>query len=182
MVVEAGVGRVLAAAQERLVHDVVVVERGLVGELDDAGCGDDLVGERVRSALGGQQHQQRPEPLAAGLQQMRGRFRDERRAAAGVARQLLLHDRQPSAQPLLELGIGDREGEFRGSVGGCAGAHPMNPPASTNRLSTGPGITPNKTVARALRAITTEVAYDGLETVATSSRASVKNISMMTRT
>ena len=47
VVVPAGVGGVGAAAQGGLVHHVVVVERGDVGELHDAGGGVDLVGVGV---------------------------------------------------------------------------------------------------------------------------------------
>ena len=76
VVVPAGVGRRGTATQVGLVHHVVVVERGEVGQLDDAGRGEHALAAGV-TGLGGQQHQQRPEPLAAGLHQVPGRLGDE---------------------------------------------------------------------------------------------------------
>ena len=64
----------------RLVHDVVVVERGEVGQLDHDGGRDDPGAAGV-AELGGEQHQQRAEPLAAGLDQVQRRLGDERVAA-----------------------------------------------------------------------------------------------------
>ena len=58
-----------------LVHHVVVVERADVGQLDDAGRGEHVVGVGVGAGLGGEQHQQRAEPLAAGGQQVARRPR-----------------------------------------------------------------------------------------------------------
>ena len=58
-----------AAAQRRLVHHVVVVERRQVGQLDHDGRGHDARRGRV-AELRGEQHQQRPEPLAAGVDQV----------------------------------------------------------------------------------------------------------------
>ena len=89
-VVPAGVGRLRAAAQVGLVHHVVVVERADVGDLHDAGRGDHVVDARVVTGLGGQQHQQRPEPLAAGVEQVRGRLGDEREPALHVRVERLL--------------------------------------------------------------------------------------------
>ncbi len=89
--------RVGAAAQVRLVHHVVVVERREVGELDDARGGDDLVGVRAVAGLGGEQHEQRPEPLAAGRHQVAGGLGDERGPAADVPGQRLL-DHEPSGR------------------------------------------------------------------------------------
>ena len=51
------------AAHERLVHDVVVVERGEVGQLD-AGRGGDHRLVPPGPELGCEQGEQRPEPLA----------------------------------------------------------------------------------------------------------------------
>ena len=53
------------AAHGGLVHDVVVVQRREVGQLDHDGRRDDA-GRLGIAELGGQQHEQRPEPLAAG--------------------------------------------------------------------------------------------------------------------
>ena len=99
------------AAQVGLVHDVVVVERGEVGQLDDAGRGDDLVGVGVVAHLGGQQHQQRPEPLAAGVHQVAGRLGHERGTAAHVPGQRLLDLAEPLAQPRGERVVADGECE-----------------------------------------------------------------------
>ena len=77
------------AAQRRLVHDVVVVERREVGQLDDDGGGHDAGRGRV-AELRGQQHEQRPEPLAAGVDQVPGGLGDERVVALDrLAQQLL---------------------------------------------------------------------------------------------
>ena len=115
-VVPAGVGRLRAAAQVGLVHDVVVVERADVGDLDDAGRGDDVVDVRVLTGLGGQQHQQRPEPLAAGVEQVRGGLGDEREPALDVPVERLLDLLHAAAQPRLEVGVGDGQRRGRPSV------------------------------------------------------------------
>ena len=73
--------RALALAAPRrsggLVHDVVVVQRRQVGELDDDGGRHDAGRGRV-AELRRQQHEQRPEPLAAGVDQVPGGLGDER--------------------------------------------------------------------------------------------------------
>src|SRR5699024_4638716 len=76
-VAEAGVGALHAPAQLRLVHDVVVVERGQVGQLDPDGGVDHPLVPAVPD-LAGQQGQQRPEALAAGGHQVPGGLGDER--------------------------------------------------------------------------------------------------------
>ena len=145
MVVPAGVGRHGAAAQLGLVHHVVVVERGEVGQLDDARRGDHVVDVGVLAGLGGQQHQQRPEPLAAGLHQVAGRLGDEAGPAADVPRQRLLDLGQPVAAGAPR---GPRRGPGKRGPDCCVG-HLRNCPASPARLSTGPGMMPSTRVARA---------------------------------
>jgi len=49
-----------------------VVERGQVGQLDDARRGDHGIRGGLRPGLGGQQHEQRTEPLPAGLEEVAG--------------------------------------------------------------------------------------------------------------
>jgi hypothetical protein len=94
-----GVGAGHTAADVRLVHDVVVVERRQVRELDDDGGGHHP--GRVRIAeLRGKQHQQRPEPLAARPHQVLGRLGDERHVALRGLQQALFNRCQPG------LGIG----------------------------------------------------------------------------
>ena len=81
------------AARVGLVHDVVVVERGQVGQLHHHRGGHDP--GRVRVAeLGAEHHQQWPEALTAGLQQMPGGVRDEGDVALGGLQQALLHRRE----------------------------------------------------------------------------------------
>ena len=75
-VVPAGVRRHRAAAHGRLVHDVVVVQRGEVGQLDHDGRRDDLGPRRV-AEVRGQQADQRAEPLAPGVDQVGRRAGDE---------------------------------------------------------------------------------------------------------
>ncbi len=75
-VVPARVGAGRAASHRGLVHDVVVVERGEVGELDHDG-GRDHAGRTGVAELGGQQHQQRTEALPARGHQMAGGDGDE---------------------------------------------------------------------------------------------------------
>ena len=65
-----GVGAGGPAADVGLVHDVVVVQRGEVGQLDAGGRRDDVAVD-AGAELGGQQREQRPEPLAAGLDEVR---------------------------------------------------------------------------------------------------------------
>ena len=69
-----GVGAGGAAAHVGLVHDVVVVERGEVGQLDPGRRGDDALVDAV-AELGREQREQRPEPLAAGRGEVRAGLR-----------------------------------------------------------------------------------------------------------
>ena len=176
VVVPAGVGRHRSTAQLGLVHHVVVIERGEVGELDDARRGDHVVDVGMLAGLGRQQHEQRPEPLAAGLHQVAGGLGHEARPAADVSRQRLLDLGEPilqtRGQPLVE----NRESEAR-----TVARHLRNCPASPARLSTGPGMTPRTRVAAAPTAMVAEVSTDGCTTyAAVSGSGSWKNITTMT--
>ena len=144
VVVPACVGRDAAAAQLGLVHHVVVVERREVGQLDDARGGDDLGGVGSVTGLGGEQHQQRPEALAARLHQVAGGLGDEPRAAAHMTGEGLLDDLHPDAETLGERRV--RDGQRQTGRGGI-GAHLMNSPAWAASVSTGPGRIPRITVA-----------------------------------
>ena len=180
-VVVAGVGRVGAAAQRGLVHHVVVVERADVGDLDDARGGQDLVGVGPVAGLGGQQHQQRPEPLAAGGEQVARRFGDVRRPAARVLEERRLDRRHPLAQTGGEGVVGDRQGQL-GTGAPARSAHLMKSPALTTRSSTGPGTTPSTTVAARQIATVPMVSSEGSVTAAVSpASGSVKNITRMWR-
>ena len=100
-----------AAAQRRLVHHVVVVQRREVGELDDDRGRDDA-GRRRVAEVGGEQHQQRAEPLAAGLDQVAGRLGDERvRALDGVARAAARRAASSATQLRLEHGVAEPAAE-----------------------------------------------------------------------
>ena len=68
----AGVGAPGTPPYVRLVHDVVVVERGKVGELDDDGRIDDVRRARI-AEVAGEQGEHGPDPLAPGLDQMAAR-------------------------------------------------------------------------------------------------------------
>ena len=74
VVAPADIGGGRAAADLRLVHDVVVVERGQVHQLDDRAGDGHLGGLRVRADLRRQNGEQRPEPLAARHEQVRQRL------------------------------------------------------------------------------------------------------------
>ena len=120
-----------------LVHHVVVVERGQVGQLDHAGRGDHLVGVGVRTGLRGQQHQQRPEPLAAGVQQVPGGLGDEVGLAPHVAAGARPRPR-PSGRAAGSASASSRIGQ--GEAGGGAGvAHLMNSPACAGQVEHRPG-------------------------------------------
>jgi hypothetical protein len=71
------------------VHHVVVVQRGEVRQLHDDGRGHHAGGVGV-AELGREHHQQRPEPLAAGLHQVLGGLRDEGHLALGCLEQPFL--------------------------------------------------------------------------------------------
>ena len=183
VVVPAGVGRRGAAAQLGLVHHVVVVERRQVGQLDHARRGDHVLDVGVLAGLGGQQHEQRPEALAAGLHQVAGGLGHEAGAAADVPGQRLLDLGQPVLEPRGQPLVEDREGETRGGARWVACAHLRNCPATPARFRTGPGSTPSTTVAAAPTAMVIEVSAEGCTTYAAESGSgSRKNITTMTYT
>ena len=177
-VVPAGVGRVGAAAQVGLVHHVVVVERAHVGDLDDAGRREHLLAARLRAGLGGQQHQQRPEPLAAGRHQVCRGLGDVLRAALDVAGQQLLD----GVETLLQARGHGLVGDGQCQVGqGRGRAHLMNCPASAARSSTGPGTTPSARVPTTPTTMTAVVSGDGVVTEATSPSGTAKYMTRIRR-
>lgn len=92
-VAPAGVGARHSAADIGLVHDVVVVERGQVGQLHDDG-GRHHAG-RVRVAeLCPEHHEHGPEALAPCLEEVSGGVRDEGDVALGGLQQALLDGRE----------------------------------------------------------------------------------------
>ena len=161
MVVPPGVGRLGTPPQRGLVHDVVVVERGQVGQLHDAGGGDHVVGVGVGPGLRGEQHQERAEPLPTGLHEVARCLGDEAGAAAHVAGQGVLDGQHARLETLRQGSVGDRQCQPS-----CA--HLMNSPARAARSSTGPGITPSARVAAALTAMTVAVRTDGWVTLGAS--------------
>ena len=104
-----------AAAQRRGVHDVVVVERGQVRELDDD-RGVDHLPPRPVAQLGREQGQQRAQPLAAGVDQVARRVVRQGVHVGHRVPQTLLDQREPHGQPVGQIGIGQREGR-QGSHG-----------------------------------------------------------------
>ena len=166
---------VRAATQGRLVHHVVVVERGDVGQLHDAGGRVDRVGVGVRTGLSGEQHEQRSEALATGHHQVRRGLRDELRTPPAVVGEHHLDARHPLDQPLLESGVDD--GHCKGRVG-----HLMNSPATAARSSTGPGSTPRTRVIAAPTAMVVAVSTDGYATLGPSPIGLSKYMTLMTRT
>lgn len=112
-VVPPRIGRRRPAPHRRLVHHVVVVESGLVGELDDRGGGDDP--RRVRiPELGRHECEQRPHALAAGRHQVAGRGGDEGvpRLRRGVEQ--LLDGDQTRTDLLIQRRVGHRQAERSG--------------------------------------------------------------------
>ncbi len=92
-VAPAGVRAGHPAPHGGLVHHVVVIQRGEVGQLHDHGRGHDAGGVGV-AELGREHHQQRPEPFAAGPHQVLGGLRDERHLAFGCLKQPFLDSNQ----------------------------------------------------------------------------------------
>ncbi len=104
-VVPAVIGALGPSAQVGLVHHVVVIEAGDVGQLDDQGGPLDGIGVGVRVQLRGQHHEQRPEPLAAGVDDVRGGLGDERGVAEGGRGQPVLDASQAVGDGLRERGV-----------------------------------------------------------------------------
>ena len=173
MVVPAGVGRLGTATQVRLVHHVVVVERGEVGQLDDTCGGHHAVGVGI-TGLCGQQHQQRPEPLAPGLEQVPGGLGDEPGLALDVAPERYLHLIHLVAEAAFELRIEDLEGQ--------GGLHLTNTPTPPRTSISAPGTMPSSRVAATPTAITVPVRALGVVTLGPSPIGSAKNISTITLT
>ena len=76
-VAPARVGGLRPAAHRRLVHHIVVVERGQVDQFDDGGSGDDGFVCRFRSELAGQNGEQRTEPFSSRLREMKSCLGEE---------------------------------------------------------------------------------------------------------
>ena len=81
--------RLLAAAHAALVDDVVVQQRRGVHELD-AGGELDVAVAGIAEHLRGSERQHRPQPLAAGRDQMVGDFRDHLDVGAGLGQDQLV--------------------------------------------------------------------------------------------
>jgi hypothetical protein len=82
-----------------------------VGQLDHAGSGQHSVGGGPAAGLRCEQHEQRPEALAAGVEEVARCLGDERCLTAHVVAQRRLDVAQPGAQPGLEAGVEDRKGQ-----------------------------------------------------------------------
>ncbi len=82
-----------------------------MGDLDDGGGGEHRVVVRTRAGLGGQQHQERAEALAAGGQQVARGLGDVGRATAGVVEEILLDAGETSPQPVGQRAVDDRQGQ-----------------------------------------------------------------------
>ena len=107
-----------APAHRRLVHHVVVVERGQVGQLDDHRGLRHLGRGRV-TELGGQRHEQRPEPLAAGVHQVPGDLAQQRVGGDTAVAQLRLDRLQHAPHRLLERRVVEGDADRRaGAVSG----------------------------------------------------------------
>ena len=126
--------RLLAAPQIALVDDVVVQQRRRVHELDAGGELDVAVAGIAEHLRGGERHH-RPQPLAAGRDQMVGDFRDHLDVGAGLGQDQLvdpahvgrgqvdqLGDRRGSALAVFEIENNTHnELPSRRAVPGCLG-------------------------------------------------------------
>ena len=125
------------AAQRRLVHHVVVVERREVGQLDDDGRRHDARGARV-AELGGEQHEQRAEPLAAGVDQVARGLGHEREVALDR-----LVQRRPRPRPCPRAARPPSAGSTldrpNGPLAVVTGHHPCELRASADELRGLPG-------------------------------------------
>ena len=126
------------------------------------------------AGLGGQQHEQRPEPLAAGLHQVAGRLGDEPGLALDVLEQCRFDLVHPGAQTRFELLVEDGQGQRAG--------HLMNTPTRPSRSMSAPGTRPSSSVAATPTAMTVPVSTLGVVTLGPSPIGSAKNISTITRT
>ena len=184
-----GVGAGGAAAHVGLVHDVVVVERGEVGQLDPGRRGHDALVDAV-AELGRQQGEQRPEPLAAGRGEVRAGLRDERVVVVDPGRDERVDGGEPVGelhpQPLggarqLEHRRGAALGRFRRHR-----RHSRNCEALLAISSRKPGTMPSTTVAATPTVIATRGADRGREhdddLLVCHQPASVKYMSTISRT
>ena len=88
-----------------LVHHVVVVERRQVHQLDDGAGDSHLARLRVGPELRRQHREQRPEPLAARLEQMQHRLGEQIVAVAQLGFHQLLDPADPVADARCEIGV-----------------------------------------------------------------------------
>jgi hypothetical protein len=84
-----------------------------VCQLDPRAGGDDLV-RHPRAELGGQQRQQRPEPLPTGLREVGRRLRDKRVVVVDGGQDEVVDAGQPVLDPGRQLGRDARDGEHGG--------------------------------------------------------------------
>ena len=104
-VVPPGVRAGPASPEVGLVDDVVVIQRGEVGELDGHGSGHEPGVGRV-AEVPGQEHEHGAEPLAAGLDEVRRRLGQEVEVGPDGLLQGLLDPVEAGAQLGLERGVG----------------------------------------------------------------------------
>ncbi len=123
--------------------------------------------------LRGQQRQQRPEPLAAGIDEVLGDVGDELVLGPHRRLQRRLDDLQALPDGCFQRGVVelDPDRPQRGLV-----SHPRNFAALSARSSSGCGKTPNTRVAAVPTVIAMVDSGDGMVTVGPSSAGSAKNI------
>ena len=114
VVAPAGVGAGRAAADVRLVHHVVVVERGQVHQLDDRARDRHLPRVGVGPQLRGQHREQRAEPLAAGLEQVHHRVADDLVALAELLADQRLDAGNAVADTCGERGVAELDPRHHG--------------------------------------------------------------------
>ncbi len=136
-VAPARVGAGRAAAHQRLVHDVVVVQRREVGELDHRRGEHHLLVVRV-AEVSGQRHEQRPEPLAAGIDEMPGGLGDQRVGARDRVDQHRLDVPQDRRDAGLQLRIGEAQADRRAEALGRY--HGINDAIAALVAGGGPGL------------------------------------------
>ena len=174
------------AADGRGVHDVVVVQRREVRQLDDDRGVAHLRPRRV-AEVAGEQREHRPHPLATGLHEVPAGVVGQPVALVHRRGELLLHRREAVPDRGVERVVADPQiqGGRHGCRGGaCVGhrAHGRKIDDEAARSSAHDGMTPRTTVASAPIPTATTVRTPGVATIVPSPEGSLKYMSTITRT
>ncbi|GAB3997575.1 hypothetical protein GCM10029992_20930 [Glycomyces albus] len=142
-VVPAGVGAGRAAPDGGLVHDVVVVEGGQVGQFEGHGRFEDAGPVRV-AQVGAREGEHRPEPLASGVDQVRSGLAQQRLVGVDGLEQSLFDGLERFADAVGEGVVGKSQGGLRASGGhhrvtlSCGGPIPHGAGSGSSAAPIGP--------------------------------------------